>query len=401
MKTLVLYSAYTNQMSYFDDWIDAFREHPNFKAVCVNVFNGSKNLFLDIRNKIENYELIVLHHSMNGDTLKYLNPFLAALKNRRGRLVSFVGNEVNLPTIGMAPKIKNLQEIEADVIATQLLEEAGQWLYQDCKKSKIISLPHALNPKVFCSKVDFKNRKIDIGTRSARYGVYIGDDDRNSIIQFFHKRSPELGWIVDLGLDRHAVSRFNREEWAGFLSLCKATLSTEAGSFFLEKDDQIVKNIQEFLTKKSIKFVLPYESFARKVYRQVIPHFIRKSIISVLKDRLIEVDSIDQDCNFNQIYEKFFMPAQKAPVYTKAISSRHFDAIGTKTLHIMYPGRYNDILIPGKHFFELKRDHSNIEQLKALLLDEDSVRKITEAAYSHVITNHTHHNRLNRLLEVL
>ncbi len=401
MKTLVLYSSYTDQMSYFDDWIDAFNNHSNFESLCVNVYNSSKELFWDLKNKIETYELIILHHSMNGDTLKYLNPYVESLKCRKGKLVSFVGNEVNLPTIGMATKIKNLQQIEADFIATQLLEEAGKWLYQDCQKSKVISLPHALNPNIFFAKNTFKDKKIDIGTRSARYGVYIGDNDRNRIIHFFHENARALNLNIDLGLDSNSQKRFNREMWADFLSNCKATLSTEAGSFYLEKDDKTVKNIQSFLKKKSDKFVLPHESFLRKTYQKIIPSLIRKTIVSLLKDRLVEADSIDLNCDFDEIYEKFFRTVKKAPVYTKAISSRHFDAIGTKTLQIMYPGRYNDILIPGKHYFELKSDHSNVEELKDLLFDEKTINEITESAYYHVIIHHTHKNRLDQLLKFL
>jgi spore maturation protein CgeB len=401
MKTLLLHSTYTEQVSYFDDWIDAFKSHSDFSTLCINVFNASKDLISDVKSKIENYELIVLHHSMNGDTLNYLDPFVEALKNRRGKLVSFVGNEVNLPTIGMAPKIKNLQEIEADFIATQLLEEAGQWLYEDCNKAKVISLPHALNPEAFFSKHAFKDRKIDIGTRSARYGVYVGDNDRNSIIRFFHNNARLLKLNIDLGLDKISQKKFNRQGWSDFLSSCKATLSTEAGSFYLEKNDVTVKKIQEFLKKRSVKIVLPHETFARKTYRRIVPSFVRKTLVSLLKDRLVEIDSIDQDFNFDEIYEKFFRIAKKAPVYTKAVSSRHFDAIGTKTLHIMYPGRYNDILTPGQHYFELKPDHSNVDELKDLLLDAKAVKKITESAYDHVIEHHTHNNRLEKLLRVL
>lgn len=388
-------------MSYFDDWIDAFNAHSDFSTLCINVFNSSKYLISDVKNKIEKYDLIVLHHSMNGDTLRHLEPFVEALKYRRGKLVSFVGNEVNLPTIGMAPKIKNLQKIEADFIATQLLEEAGQWLYESCTKSKVISLPHALNPESFFSKHEFKDRIIDIGTRSARYGVYIGDNDRNSIIQFFHQHANNLNLNIDLGLDNNSPKRFNREEWSDFLSSCKATLSTESGSFYLEKDDIIVSKIQYYLTKNSSKIILPYETFARITYRKIIPSFVRKAIVSLLKDRIVEIDKIDQEYDFHEFYEKFFRHATKAPVYTKAISSRHFDAIGTKTLNVMYPGRYNDILIPGKHYFELKPDHSNIQDLKDLLLDAKTVKKITECAYNHVIKHHTHKNRLDALLKFL
>lgn len=51
MRTLVLYSSYTDQMSYYDDWIDAFRAHPSFQALCVNVFHGSTELFSDVKKK--------------------------------------------------------------------------------------------------------------------------------------------------------------------------------------------------------------------------------------------------------------------------------------------------------------------------------------------------------------
>ncbi len=43
---------------------------------------------------------------MNGDTLEYINPLINALKNQKGKMVLFVGNEVNLPNISMAPKLK-------------------------------------------------------------------------------------------------------------------------------------------------------------------------------------------------------------------------------------------------------------------------------------------------------
>jgi len=394
MKTLVLYSSYTDQMSYFDDWVDAFKYHKDYNAECINVFNAEK-IFHDIAKKIEKSDLIIIHHSMNGDTLKYIKPFMSPLKNRKGKLVSFVGNEVNLPTFGMAPKIQNLKELEAEIIATQLLQEAGEWLYQECKKSKVISLPHALNSRVFVSKR--KVRQIDIGTRSARYGVYIGDDDRNNIIQFFYKNSKKLGLYVDLGLDAGSQKRFNRSEWAELLSSCRATLSTEAGSFYLERDDDLVTQIQEFLKKKSKKIVLPNETVARKIYRAIVPSSIRKFIISLLKEKLIEVGNLDDNYDFNEIYERFFSKTKKCPAYSKAISSRHFDAIGTKTLHIMYPGRYNDILVSGEHYFELKHDHSNIKELGDYLKDDVLIKTITERTYEHTMSHHTHKHRLDTL----
>ena len=400
MKTVLLHAGHTNQISYFDDWIDAFKDHPAFDTQIFNVFAKQDNLNQLVR-KIEQSELIILHHSMTGDTLEYLTPFISPLKNRKGKLVSFVGNEVNLPSMGMAPKIKVLKELEADIIATQLLQEAGEWLYADCLKSQIISVPHALNPKAFYPSHDFHHRKIDIGTRSARYGVYIGDNDRNTIIQFFHQNAQKYGLSVDLGLEKGCQQRFNRKEWSQFLNSCKATLSSEAGTFYLERDDQLVLNILKYLRNASSKYILPGDTFLRKIYRGVIPNVVRKKIISLLKDKIVEIDNVDQDVNFVEIYEKFFSNTPKCPAYSKAISSRHFDAIGTKTLHIMYPGRYNDILVPQEHYFPLKTDHSNIEELLELIQNPSAIQAIVSKAYEYVIAHHTHKNRLDYLANVL
>ena len=405
MKTLVLYSCRTDQPSYYSDWADAFNEHANYNANCINVFASDNNLRKDIKKSIEKSDLIVLLHSMNADTLEYLTPFVSSLKNRNGKLVSFVGNEVNLPTISMTAKIKLLQELNTNIIATQLTQEAGEWLYADCRGSKVISLPHALNPKVFYPITDYCNRKIDIGTRSAHYGAYIGDNDRNNIILFFHKNAEKYGISVNLGLDENCQKRFNRQEWAKFLNSCKATLSTEAGSFYLEKDDKLVKTILKYLQSSSNnlmgKFIFSNEIFLQKLYKKILPGPFLKKIFGPLKNKIINSYNIEQEFKFTDIYERFFLNTPKCPAYSKCISSRHFDAIGTKTLHIMYPGRYNDILIPGEHYFELKKDHSNFDELLKIINNPKALQEITNRTYDYVMKKHTYKDRLDTLSHAL
>ena len=400
MKTLLLYSYYTDLLSYFDDWMDAFENHPAFDTECVNVFEiRNKSLRRNVNELILKVDLIVIHHSMNGDTLKYLKPFIPAIKNRDGILVSFVGNELSLPTIGMEEKIKTLIELEADIIATQLLEEAGIWLYNSCKKSKVISLPHGLNPKKFKKTKLLEDRKIDIGTRSAKYGVWLGDNERNEIISYFN--TVNHGFILDLGLDPNSKKRFNRNEWSAFLNNCKATLSTEAGSYFLEPGDKIVNQVFQYLKKKSKRVVLPNDTFLYDAFKYILPVNFREFLKPLLARSFVGASNIDEGINFSEIHQKFFADKNRAPVHSKAISSRHFDAIGTHTLNIMYPGRYNDILRPNEDYFELKRDHSNIDDLIKLLENLKKVNEITASTYNKVLNSHTHKNRLDNLLNHL
>ena len=40
----------------------------------------------------------------------------------------------------------------------------------------------------------------------------------------------------------------------------------------------------------------------------------------------------------------------------KALSSRHFEAIGTKTCQVLLEGSYNGILVPEVHYVGVKKD---------------------------------------------
>jgi hypothetical protein len=401
MKTLLLYAFSTDFLSYYDDWVDAFQHHFYFDTTAVNLINSDSKQKKCLELEIKKADLIVLHHSMTADTLRYLSPLVSLLKNRKGKLVSFVGNEVNLPILGMKPKIQILKEIAPDIIATQLLEETGKWLYSECKKSTIISLPHALNPKKFYPTRPQEKRLIDLGTRSARYGVYIGDDDRNNIGNFFEKNYKKYGISIDLGIKKRDQSRFDRESWKGFLNCCKGMISTEAGSFYLEKDDQTINSIVSYLKKKKNVYVIPSGlSFFEKIGRW-LPPSIKRFLRYCTKGIILESHRIDEETSFEEIKDIFFQKQKRCPFYSKAISSRHFDCIGTHTLNVMFPGRYNDILKPHKHYFPLEKDFSNIQDLIDLLGNSSKVKKITERAYNFVIESHTHSKRLNILMGLL
>ena len=122
-----------------------------------------------MRRFVKEAELIVLLHSTNGDTTIYLEPLATVLQDRKGLLVSFVGNEVNLPGSSIVAKRRVLGALEPDIIASQLPLEAGEYLFGDLVRWKVISLPHGLNPKVFRSSIPPSARPIDVGVRAVRY----------------------------------------------------------------------------------------------------------------------------------------------------------------------------------------------------------------------------------------
>jgi glycosyl transferase family 1 len=394
VRTLVLALEYPTRSSYYDDWRDAFAQSRLFDVTFRNILQKSARR--QIAREIGDYELVVLLHSCTADTLEYAADLAPALQERRGRLVSFVGNELNLPWAPIGDKIAWLRAIEPDIIATQMLAEAGEWLYADTGH-RVISLPHALNAKVFRPDLPQASRRLDVGARSWRYLAYLGDNDRNRIYDYF-ENTP---FAPPLALDFSTEQRFDRAGWAVFLNRCKATISTEASSWYLERDDATVLAIRDYVAAASGGLVLRAGSLLSRLARR-LPYRAKTVLRRWLRGGLVSYEALTaEDLDFDDIHRRFFAGRARAPVYAKCISSRHFDAIGCKTLQVMLPGRYNDLLRAGEHYSVLQEDFSNIAEVLDTLRNLPARQRIVDAAYEHVMSAHTYDHRLAQLAAAL
>lgn len=378
--------------SYFDDWFDAFLQCPGFQVTPVNVVdrNASKRL----QRVIRNVELIVVLHSVLGDTVKYLDRVASVLQNRRGRLFVFVGNEVNLPGIPIHAKRALLKRLSPEFIATQLPLEAGQFLFGDITSARLLEVPHALNPSVYVPGKKYKERAIDIGSRAARYLPHLGDEDRNKIQDYFsHYGASRFGFKVDL-----SNKRMTRGGWAAFLQQCRGTVSTEAGSWYLERDDHTVEAIRQWAKQRpSGALTLSADSFFVSLI-EAMPSIPRRILRAVKKTGLVQHELVAAGkLSFAEVYERFFKDYEKPHFYGKCVSSRHFDAVGSKTCQIMFPGKFNGIFVADKHYIALERDYSNISDVIERFTDIDYWQQMVDEAYESVMDQHTYSHRLQRL----
>lgn len=405
VRTLILYANYTDQLSYYDDWRDAFQSYTEFNATAINICE--KRNQAAIKKSLAGYEFVVLLHSVMADTLKFVIPLKDTLRERKAKLLVFVGNEVNLPLVPIKDKIRFIRDIRAEFIGTQLPLAAGQWLYGDCQGTRVVALPHALNPAVFSSSVAQEKRPIDLGTRTHEYGPYMGDNERNELLKFFttHK------FTVPLVIDLSSSSRFDRPGWATFLNSCKGTIASEAGSYYLEKDDHTINAIVEYIRKERrqpVSRIVSFNSNLQNIYNKLpgSAKLLAKNILYPAAKKLFNVKHQYQafeGISFEEIYDKFYRhyTVPRPPVYTKAISSRHFDAIGTKTCQIMFKGEFNGILQADRHYLALERDFSNIDDVMKRFLDTGYRREMVERTYEYVMSEHTYRNRLNTIRKLL
>jgi len=392
ISLLVLYANYTDRLSYYDDWLDAFRTSELFAANCIDIVTSEAPE--RVRSALRSVDAIVLLHSTNGDTTVYLEPLLEVLADRRQPLLSFVGNEVNLPGSPISEKRQVFSMLRPQWVATQLLPEAGHYLFGDLAE-RVVAIPHALNPSVYWPETPSEARPIDIGAKAVRYLPHLGDVDRNRVLDFFDTCGPELGLSTDI-----SDHRVNREGWAAFLNTCKATVATEAGSWFLERGDQTVNAIREHVLRRSaltIRNDSPLRTWGHK-----LPWWARQAARKLLAGNLIKHEAlVNEGLDAQEILDTFFARREKPDVYGKCISSRHFDAAGTKTCQIMIPGRFNDILLAGEHYIALAPDFSNVDDVVVQFKDVAMRRRIVDRAYDLVMDGHTYAHRMRQVYDVL
>lgn len=398
---LVVCAQYTRSFSYFDDWQEALCRSPEISARVLNLCDGDgvKNL----RPRIKDFDGVILLHSAMGDDLRFIEPLMGALARRRGKLMSFVGNEVNLPGASIRHKLEMLKRLGPEFIATQLSLSAGRYLYEDLRNTRVVAIPHALNPSRFRIEVPQRDRSVDVGIRSFRYLPCLGDEERNRIMDFFalHEFDPALK--TDINTDPGA--RLTPDQWAAFLNQCKGTASTEAGSYYLEKDDRTVLAIQDFINKQGGWRQRAYEAIRRSPVRKLLPARARRGIRAGFAQTRAEMryrahrEVRDEEVGFEVIYDRFFRDYPR-PVSGKCISSRHFDAIGAGTCQIMFPGEFNGVLQANVHYLALRRDFSNIGEVMEKFGDVAFRERMTHETREYVLEHHTYRHRTQEIVRL-
>ncbi|HTK41630.1 MAG TPA: glycosyltransferase [Gemmatimonadales bacterium] len=330
-------------VSYTIDWREAFCEAPELDVEVCNINNlvHYGRCLLTLRR----YDLVVVSHAAAGDDMTVLLRSAHWLRRRRGKLVMFIGNEYDL----LDEKIGFIEAVGAEFICSQLPTPAARYLYRECGGSRILSMPHALNPKVYQPRCGTE-RPVDIGFIGDVYWPFVGDRERTDLIEAFERDGARWGLKCQI-----RKLRIARAEWAGFLNTCKGTIGAESGTYYLNDRGRLLAAAREY---------------------------------NLLQHR---------EASFDEVFEKFYR-GQPREVSGKSISSRHFEPIGTKTCQILLEGEYNGVLAADEHYISVRKDRSNLDEAVRRFRDEGYRQTIAERAYEHVMTNHTYAHRVRSVL---
>jgi spore maturation protein CgeB len=394
IRAVVLHVTYGVRASYLVDWRRAFETHHAFSVASFNLFKPGVRA--QVAKAIRDCDVVVLLHSTNVDSLMYLRPYIGLLQARTGRLVCFVGNEVNLPGISMTERFDTLRALGVDVIASQLLLETARWLYQGLP-GRVVSLPHAVDPEIYRPVVPSGQRSVDLGVRGFRYLAHVGDDDRNRICDFFARTRVEPPLAIDFDHDE----RFDGPRWASFLNRCKGTVSSEAGSWYLDPQDEHMAALESWAASRRRGMTVSPESPLRRLFHR-LPWPLKVPLRRLLRHAPIRPASLaDEAVTFEEVQARFFAPRARCVMYSKCMAPRHFEAAATKTCQIMFAGRFNDVLEADTHYLALADDFSNVDDVLARFRDEDCRQAMVDRLFDHVMAGHTYRHRLDALAAAL
>jgi hypothetical protein len=334
---------WNERLSYMADWRDAFLRSPALEVEVCNINNlvHYAKCLLAIRR----YDLIVVAHSAAGDDMTVLCKSAHWFERRRGKLVMFIGNEYDL----LDEKIGFMRQVGAEFVCSQLPLEAASYLYSESPETRILEMPHALNPASYYPMTGV-DRNIDIGFIGDIYWPFIGDRERTDLIEWFQRHSKERGLNADI-----RRGRVPREEWNRFLNTCRSIIGAESGTYYLNDRGRLLAKARAY---------------------------------NLFENRL---------ASFEEVFERFYSGAPRG-VSGKSISSRHFEAIGAKTCQILLEGDYNDILRAGVHYIPVKKDLSNIEEAIERFKDDGYRTRMVEETYDYVMASHTYDRRVQSLL---
>jgi hypothetical protein len=334
-------------LSYAIDWREALCAAPELDVEVFNINNLVD--YWQRREAIRSYPLIIILHSAAGDRMSLLLKTAYWFQQRRGKLVVFLGNEYDL----MDQKFAFLRSTGADFVCSQLPLETARWLYAECQPTRVLAMPHALNPKLYYPASSQGDRSIDIGFIGDTYPYFVGDIERDRLLRFFQGHCADLGLMCEIRI--HPRSRVPRTEWARFLNVCKGIIGAESGSYYLDRKGRIIGQAKAYLRKHPRS-------------------------------------------TFEEIFERYFQSPRVEYLSGKAISSRHFEPIGTKTCQILLDGDYNGILNSDEHYISVRKDLSNIHEAVKRFKDEDYRKAMVERTYEYVMSQHTYRHRVEALI---
>lgn len=185
------------------------------------------------------------------------------------------------------------------------------------------------------------DRPLDIVYRGRTLPPFLGRhaQEKRQIGEQVQAAALQHGLSVDISSDEDR--RIYGSAWPKFLMSGRATLGVEGGASIFDFDGRIT-------------------------------------------DAVIQYQKEYPGAGFETIWERV-LKSSEGNVVHKTITPKILEAIATKTALILYPGKYRGILEPGRHYIELARDSSNLDEVMLQVKDVELLQNMVDRTYEEVV----------------
>jgi hypothetical protein len=374
MNILVLSRIVPGQRKTMDDHLNSFRRYVDG----VTFFYCDFFLRLPLFLKWIKWDGIILHYTLLSE--RWDPQLWQHHLEKMAKIGSLKGFKVAIPQdeYSRIPELQTLlKRAGVHTVFTCLSPVDYDKIYPFDKTGihyRISTCPGFVDEATFATIRSIKppSRDVDIGYRARSLPFWLGR--HGQIKKEVADRTLEAKNSHNLKLDISTDPKdvFYGDDWIQFLLRCRCVLGCLGGASLYDSDGSIRPRVESFTERH------PDATF----------------------------DEVEQNCFPNQDYSLSLF----------ALSPRHFECAMTKTCQILVEGDYQGIFIPGRHFIELKKDYSNLDDVFAKAADAEYCQKIGETAYQDIalsdkytyrafanqvidhIRQHTDRPRNNRLL---
>jgi hypothetical protein len=338
-------------MSYQTGWPRQFLSHPGFLCTPINLFDQQWHSRLGRHLKVRSWngDIVILLHSVFSNACLLSGTLLDTISGLQHAKAFFIGNEYKL----MPEKMRFCEQLGISLLVTQTTDPSVQAMYRERLGCAVIGLPNTgFDPDIFKATVPDTDRPIDLGYRAADSPWYLGHQERREIAEYFVSNAARLNLRVDISLD--PAGRLAETEWAAFLNQCKGQLGTEAGGDYFELTDATRVAVNSFIEQHP-------------------------------------------EAPFDEIRARFFeVPREPA---MRIMSSRNIEAAGTRTVQLLFEGRYDGYFKPDIHYIPLKKDFSNVGEALVKFRDRAFAGRIADNALQLVTEEFTYDRLLARFVD--
>jgi hypothetical protein len=222
-------------------------------------------------------------------------------------------------------------EIYPDLLASQLSQNAANWLYDGMAK-RILSVPQGMPEPMPIVK-----KRFDFSYRGFKYPSFILGNNRNLVSEKISGRFHALG----LQVNHSYFERLPKAEWMDLLSRSRVTAASQAGSSRVFRSDQVWYELRADSRVRLINSDNPVVHISR-----FLPHTMKSHLRKFLVNGKTVYGSLHDQFEPAELLRAQVQNSILPSTDGRTISSRHFDAIAAGCWQILEQGDYNEILKP-------------------------------------------------------